>query len=113
LIRLHDFFVKCFQKLGETPISAVGINREIHFDAGSKEAQDRVGDRLAPKLVWGDFMERGGRRLGGLRTLVMEQALYEGKHITRLDGSPGWIRIAAYPVASGSSICSGLAEVAA
>ena len=31
LIRVHDFFVKCFQALAETPIRAVGINREIHF----------------------------------------------------------------------------------
>jgi hypothetical protein len=97
LIRLHDFFVNCFLKLPETPISALGINRDIHFEAGSKDVCDRVGDQLAPKPVWGDFLERGEQRLGGLRSLIMEQSVAGEGRPMRLDGGPGWIRVQVEP----------------
>src|SRR5262249_14776135 len=74
LIRAFDFFVKTFQFLPETPIRAIGINRDVHFDAGSSQALDRMGDTLAPKDFWGDFVRQGDRKIGGLRTLIMEQA---------------------------------------
>jgi hypothetical protein len=53
LVRVHDLFVRCFQFLPETPIRAVGINREVHFETASEAARDRVGDVLAPKAFWG------------------------------------------------------------
>src|SRR5262245_41270136 len=53
VIQAHDFFVKCFQLLPESPIRGVGINREVHVDAGDSSVWDRIGDRLAPKAVWG------------------------------------------------------------
>lgn len=96
IIRAHDFFVKCFQALPETPINAVGINRDVHFSAGSRAAYDLVGDRLVPKEFWRGFLppREGGQRVGGLRSLVMEQAYAsaEGKRV-RLDGRPGHIHI--------------------
>jgi hypothetical protein len=97
LIRLHDFFVNCFLKLPETPISGLGINRDIHFEAGNQEACDRVGDRLAPKSIWGDFVERKGQRLGGLRSIIMEQAVPGERRLMRLDGEPGWVRVQVEP----------------
>ncbi|HLQ94553.1 MAG TPA: hypothetical protein VK148_31425 [Xanthobacteraceae bacterium] len=101
LIRVHDFFVKCFQALPETPIRAVGINRDVHFDAGSRQALDRVGDILAPKEVWQDFAMRDGKRIGGLRSLTMEQAITKQGQRERLDGLPGWIQVKVDPSAGG------------
>jgi hypothetical protein len=49
VVAVADFFVKCFQMLPETPMTALGINREIHFPAGSLEAWHRIGDTLTPK----------------------------------------------------------------
>ena len=73
LVRAHDFFVRCFQFLPETPINAVGINREVHFETASEAARDHVGDVLAPKDFWGDFLQPEGQKAGGLRSLIMEQ----------------------------------------
>jgi hypothetical protein len=67
-VRAYDFFVKCFQALPETPITAVGLNREVHFASGSEKARDHVGDVLAPKAFWGDFVLRNGAKTGGLRS---------------------------------------------
>jgi hypothetical protein len=93
LIRAFDFFVKAFQFLPETPIRAVGMNHEFHFDAGSRPAFDHVGDTLAPKDFWGDFLLENGERVGGMRTLIMEQAKSKEGHLQRLDGSPGYVRV--------------------
>jgi len=97
VIRIQDFFVHCFQRLPETPVSALGLNREVHFDAGSLEARDRIGDILAPKEFWGDFVTHDGRRAGGLRTLVMEQSIGINNHSARLDRKKGWIRVHVEP----------------
>lgn len=97
-IRVHDFFVKCFQNLPETPISALGINVEVHFEAGSEEACDRVGDTLAPKEFWGDFVKKDGKKFGGLRTLIIEQSANSGEgRFVRQDGAKGWLRVQVEP----------------
>jgi hypothetical protein len=98
LVRIYDFFVKCFQFLPETPINALGINREVHFDAGSPSAWDAIGDVLAPKEFWGDFVRAGDRKLGGLRSLTMEQAFVspQGRR-QRLDGKEGSIQVRVEP----------------
>jgi hypothetical protein len=95
LVRVHDFFVRCFQFLPETPISAVGINREVHFETASEAARDHVGDVLAPKEFWCDFVQSKGQKTGGIRSLIMEQAIVkEGRHV-RTDGKFGhvWVRV--------------------
>jgi hypothetical protein len=96
LIRVHDFFVRCFQALPETPIRAVGINREIHFPAGNRAAYDRIGDMFVPKDFWADFLppNEKGQRVGGLRSLIMEQAfITPQRKRVRLDGKEGHIQI--------------------
>jgi hypothetical protein len=97
LIRTHDFFVKCFQALPETPIGAVGINRDVHFAAGSEQAQDHVGNVLAPKAFWGAFVRSNGMKAGGMRSLVMEQSIAVSGQRTRLDGLKGWIQVKVEP----------------
>jgi hypothetical protein len=95
LVRVHDFFVRCFQFLPETPISAVGINREVHFETASEAARDRAGDVLAPKDFWGDFVESEGQKTGGLRSIIMEQSIAKEGRRARVDGKFGhvWARV--------------------
>jgi hypothetical protein len=97
LVRVHDFFVRSFQCLPETPISAVGINREVHFATANETARDRVGDALAPKAFWGNFVQSGGKKTGGLRSLTMEQSIaIEGRR-GRIDGGFGQIQVKVEP----------------
>jgi hypothetical protein len=91
LVRVHDLVVRCFQFLPETPIRAVGINREVHFETASEAARDRVGDVLAPKAFWGDFVQSGGQKAGGVRTLVMEQSIPKEGRLARTDGKFGYV----------------------
>jgi hypothetical protein len=98
LIRACDFFVKCFQELPETPMNAVGLNRDVHFPSGSEKARNHVGDMLAPKDFWTDFLfGKGGRRAGGLRSLLMEQSILVNGRQERLDGLHGWIQVKVEP----------------
>jgi hypothetical protein len=96
-IRVQDLFVKCFQVLPETPISAVGLNREVHFPTHSESARNRVGDTLAPKEFWGDFVTRDGARAGGVRSIIMEQSIPVDGRLTRIDGLTGWIQVRVEP----------------
>jgi hypothetical protein len=41
--------------LVHTPLAALGLNREVHFDAHSFAVRDAVGNLLAPKEPWGDW----------------------------------------------------------
>lgn len=95
IIRVQDFFVRCFQFLTETPIRAIGINREVHFATASEAARDRIGDTIAPKEFWADFVSRGGEKTGGLRSLIMEQSIHKDGRLGRLDGAYGhvWVRV--------------------
>jgi hypothetical protein len=92
-----DFFVKCFQMLPETPINAVGINREIHFSAGSLTMLQKVADTVAPKSFWEPLLWDGDKRIGGLRSLVMEQAIVEKNVKFRADGHPGHVQFKVEP----------------
>lgn len=43
------------QCLNHTPVTAIGINRLIHFDCGSFEVREKLGNILAPKEPWGEW----------------------------------------------------------
>ena len=63
---IKDLVVSCFgEHLPHTPVSAMGINRNIHFDTGNFEVRDYVGSRLAPKDAWGKWGEEIERRRDG------------------------------------------------
>jgi hypothetical protein len=49
---LRDLVVGVFFILEHTPVTAMGINRQMHFACGSEEAWHRIGDSLAPKSLW-------------------------------------------------------------
>ena len=96
-VTAHDLFVNCFQTLPETPVRALGINREIHFPAGSGEKLHHMGDVLAPKEFWGALLTDGQTRAGGLRSLVMEQSIV-GKNVKRrCDGRAGHVQFKVEP----------------
>ncbi|WP_020697722.1 hypothetical protein [Reyranella massiliensis] len=51
-----DLILNTFERvLPGQNISALGINRTVHFDAGSNDSRTRVGKRLAPPQEWGSL----------------------------------------------------------
>lgn len=48
-----------FLILEHTPVTALGINREMHFRLDSEQEWHRLGDRLVPKDGWNPIL--GGR----------------------------------------------------
>ena len=81
-IRIHDLVVRVFKEhLHHTPLTAFGINRNVHFQVDSLAVRDRLGRTLAPVEPW----ERWGRELGldgehgGMTSLKMTQFDPEGR----------------------------------
>ena len=62
-----DLAVGTFSILDYTPISAMGLNRSMHFKIDSREKWHAFGHMVAPKEVWSQIMTRPG-----LRSLMME-----------------------------------------
>ena len=81
-IRLRDLVVSVFNKhLYHTPLSALGINRSVHFQVPSMAARDRLGRILAPVEPWGAWMHALGStgEQGGMTSLTMTQVDPEGR----------------------------------
>ena len=81
-IRLRDLVARVFREhLYHTPLNALGINRDAHFQFRSPTERDRVGRMLAPVEPWGAL----GRDLkldsehGGMTSLTMSQLAPEGR----------------------------------
>ena len=77
-VRISDLVVRTFKEfLPHTPIGKMGINRRVHFDVGSSEARDQIGEQLAPKEPWGEWgpliAAGGSEKHGGMISLAMEQ----------------------------------------
>ena len=49
---IRDLAVGTFYILEHTPITALGINRQMHIPMSSEAAWHRLGDKLAPKVAW-------------------------------------------------------------
>jgi hypothetical protein len=64
-VPLRDLVLGTFSLLEHTPVTAMGLNRQMHYRMSSEEAWHRLGDRLAPKDGWNGIL--GGRP--GLLTL--------------------------------------------
>lgn len=55
-IQLLDFIVRVFKEhLHQSPLVALGINRQVHFQVKSLAARDRIGRTLAPVEPWGTW----------------------------------------------------------
>lgn len=74
-VRLRDLAVRVFEILPSGRVEAFDLGRYVHFTAGSLEAKDRIGNKLAPPDPWGgwarDLDLDGGRN--GLMSLTMGQ----------------------------------------
>lgn len=76
-IQLCDLALNLFPLISEQPVSALGINSDIHVRLPSANAYQLFGDMLAPKEPWGDYLldvptMKDPSRTAGLRSLVME-----------------------------------------
>ncbi|WP_341918934.1 hypothetical protein [Hydrocarboniphaga effusa] len=79
-IQLHDVVLKTFgEYLVHTPIHQMGINKYVHFEAGSIAARDAVGEALAPQAPWASLdavtngmTTPGSKGLLSLRRLVAQ-----------------------------------------
>ncbi len=82
LIRVRDIVLRIFrEQLFHTPVSAVGINREIHFRVASVAARDRVGRLLAPVEPWEKIADKLelDKDQSGMVSLTMRQSQPEGR----------------------------------
>jgi len=60
---LRDLVVGTFFILEHTPVTAIGLNRQLHFPMKSEDEWHRLGDKLAPKDGWNGVLEgRPGMR---------------------------------------------------
>jgi hypothetical protein len=54
---LSDLVSGTFFILEHTPVTAMGLNRQMHVDLQSEEAWHRFGDRLVPKDGWKSVLD--------------------------------------------------------
>jgi hypothetical protein len=59
---LRDVLIGTLTLLEHTPLRAIGFNRDMIFDVGSKEVRNEIGFRLVPKESWQPFLETEGMR---------------------------------------------------
>jgi hypothetical protein len=64
---LRDLATAIFSILPHTPVTTVGLNRELHFKMPSSEAWHGIGHLFAPKEQWNAIMEAPG-----LRSMLMQ-----------------------------------------
>lgn len=77
-VRVSDLVVRIFKEfLSHTPLTKMGINMQVHFDVGSFEVRERIGEQLAPKKPWGQWgplLSAGkAQKHGGMNSLTMQQ----------------------------------------
>lgn len=81
-IRVRDLVVRVFKEhLYHTPLTALGINRDVHFQVRSLVERDRIGRMLAPVEPWGAWSDELGSdgRHGGMTSLTMTQINPKGR----------------------------------
>lgn len=61
-VLLRDFVVGVLSMLEHTPVSACGINRNMHFKTNSSDEWHAIGHRLIPKTPFAGLIEAPGTR---------------------------------------------------
>ena len=56
-VPLRDLVQGAFFILEHTPVTAMGLNRQMHFPTGSEAKWHKIGDKLAPKDGWNGVLE--------------------------------------------------------
>lgn len=54
--RLRDAAVGTLKALSHTPVAALGVNRQFHFEARDPDQYLAIGDRIVPKPFWEDLL---------------------------------------------------------
>ena len=81
-VRVRDLVLRTFtEHLNHTPLSALGINRSVHYNVQSLQARDRIGRLLAPIAPWGPWAAELGLdgTHGGMTSLTMTQIDPDGR----------------------------------
>lgn len=91
---LRDLVLGILGLLDQAIVTAIGINRAMHWDVGGVADWHKVGDALAPKRLWEPHLTKRP----GLRTLQIEDS-------ERSDGLPGKVLVT---VQSSSRIANGI-----
>lgn len=71
---LRDLVLGTFYILEHTPITAMGLNRLMHFALGSEHSWHNLGDKLVPKEPWKQVLDQRP----GLRTVEIIAQQQEG-----------------------------------
>jgi hypothetical protein len=72
-VSLRDLVLGTFFILEQTPVKAIGLNRDMHFELSTDDEWHQIGDKLAPKDGWNEVMTRPGTTgRVGMRVLVVE-----------------------------------------
>lgn len=66
-LRLRDLLCGIFSSLPHTPVTALGINRVVHYEMPTAESFHRLGHELAPKDFWQRHLKEPG-----LKNLAIE-----------------------------------------
>jgi len=80
--RLCELVVRTFsERLHHTPLTAFGINRNVHFLASDQEARARLEKVLVPLEPWGPLQEVLGLEsgYGGMNAVQMSHRRPEGR----------------------------------
>jgi hypothetical protein len=64
---LRDLVLGTFKILEHTPVTALGMNKQQHYQAPSEDSWHAFGHLLAPKSAWAEILLQPGMRL-----LIME-----------------------------------------
>jgi hypothetical protein len=80
---LRDLVSGTFSLLEHTPVSAVGLNRMMHFKMPSKEKWHAFGHLIAPKKVWNGIMKQPG-----LKSLTMQDSRTDPRGYTEVKVEP-------------------------
>ena len=84
-IKLRDLVLRIFSDLlPHTPIRAMGINRNLHFNLHSQQRRDKIGFALAPASAWGEREKSITQNYpdghhGGMLSLTMQEFPDDGR----------------------------------
>ena len=89
-VTIRDLTLKIFgQLLVHTPVTSLGINRLVHFKAGSWASLMRMGEALAPKSAWGNW----GEALSGSTDIPKELSSTKQETLNKLVGRIGGMKL--------------------
>lgn len=80
---LRDLVLGTFSLLEHTPVSAMGLNRMMHFKMPSEDKWHAFGHLIAPKKVWHGIMKQPG-----LKSLTMQDSRSDPPGYTQVKVEP-------------------------